>query len=426
MDEKPATVIAAGRGARSRGPVPWSARARMHSILFLVAMLALIGMMLSGAMLIAWRDFGRPRHALTWALGFGCAALQWALNTIIVYFRLPGGPPGQPLGFLYVAMVALILLGVRQRSGYRRRRIWLAAGYAAAVLSVPALTYVVPHRGLATLLPKLFTTIALTIAALSVVPRGRPATSAERGMMLVLGAYAVTEMTLGLIGVAGGARPDRELVFVYRRMSELMTPAAFTGTGLFAVFLIVADLSTRMTRLASTDPLTGLLNRRGLDEAVAQMAPSRAGDAPSGSVILADLDGFKQLNDRFGHVAGDRVLGLFARVMRDRARRGERIARIGGEEFALVLPGIPPDEAAGRAEELRALTADVRLPDEPDLAITASFGVAPLGGSGGGDMVTLVHAALGRADAALMRAKGEGRDRVLLDAPEYRDGAVRG
>lgn len=388
-------------------------------------MLALIGMMLSGAMLIAWRDFGRPRHALIWALGFGCAALQWTLNAIIVYFRLPGGPPAQPLGFLYIGMTAFVLLGVRARAGYRGRRLWLFLGWAAAVLSVPALTYLYPHRGLATLLPKIFTTAVLTIAALSVVPRGRPATSAERGMILLLGLYAISEMTLGLVGMAGGAAPSREMIRFYRRMSELMTPAAFTGTGLFAVFLIAADLSTRMKRLASTDPLTGLLNRRGLDEAIAQLARRHARTPLSGSVVVADLDSFKALNDRFGHPVGDRVLRLFARLVRDHSRRGELVARIGGEEFALVLPAVSAAEATIRAEELRLLTAAARLAEEPDLAVTASFGVAALAG-GGGQVAPAVQDAIARADTALIRAKGEGRDRVLQEDAADRNGAVSG
>lgn len=160
----------------------------------------------------------------------------------------------------------------------------------------------------------------------------------------------------------------------------------------------------RLARLTRLDPLTGLLNRRGL-EAVEH---AREGKALVGSVICADLDHFKDVNDRHGHAVGDRVLVVVADVLARAVRRGDSVARTGGEEFLVVLPGAPLAAALRIAEAARATLAATDI-DAPSgkLRVTSSFGVAERrAGESHED-------AIARADAALYGAKRAGRNRVV-------------
>lgn len=158
---------------------------------------------------------------------------------------------------------------------------------------------------------------------------------------------------------------------------------------------------------ASTDSLTGLINRRTLEERVRLL---EANGVPYG-VVLADLDHFKSLNDTYGHQAGDRALQLFATALRAAVRESDLVARLGGEEFAVVLPKLSIDEAAEAAERMRVALASA-VADSGGPRFTASFGVsASVYGEG---LETVLRA----ADAALYRAKELGRNRV-----ERADGA---
>lgn len=160
--------------------------------------------------------------------------------------------------------------------------------------------------------------------------------------------------------------------------------------------------------LAATDPLTGAYNRRGFfDLASIKLKKMRAQHRPI-SIAVIDLDRFKRLNDTFGHAVGDEAL----RAMVERATRTIRetdvIGRLGGEEFALLMPGVSCEQAAIRAEELRKAIAGIQLhSDQGAVRFTASIGVAELQGA---DEDLAI--ALRRADAALYQAKTLGRDRV--------------
>jgi diguanylate cyclase (GGDEF)-like protein len=168
-------------------------------------------------------------------------------------------------------------------------------------------------------------------------------------------------------------------------------------------------MRAQLDRLAHTDELTGLANRRMFQERGAQMLElaKRYGDPCS--LITFDLDHFKSINDRFGHEGGDVVLRTLGAYLRDFARTADLVARIGGEEFALVLPHTGLQVALVAAARLCDGIAGLRatMPDGQSVAFTASFGVAAYR-DGDADLATL----LSRADAALYRAKELGRNRV--------------
>lgn len=181
----------------------------------------------------------------------------------------------------------------------------------------------------------------------------------------------------------------------------------------FAVLRRRMDLLVAQVRQhASTDPLTGVLNRRGLDaRAAVELARSDRHGAVLAVVVL-DVDHFKVLNDTAGHEAGDEALRVIGQELRACARAHDVVARMGGEEFLMVLPETSLAEAGAVAERVRGRVA--RSTAERGAAVTLSAGVAVR--SPGQDLSAVRLA----ADAALYRAKLDGRDRTVLtgaDAP---------
>ncbi len=160
---------------------------------------------------------------------------------------------------------------------------------------------------------------------------------------------------------------------------------------------------------AVTDELTGLVNRRRFMTAL-ETETVRTSRLRPPSLILADLDDFKRVNDRFGHPVGDELLQAFSRAVLEHVRDIDIPARLGGEEFAVLLPETPLEGASAVAERLqRYLTATPLLvKNGQNIHATASFGVAELVEGEAGDEL------LRRADAALYRAKDEGKNQVVV------------
>jgi diguanylate cyclase (GGDEF)-like protein len=160
--------------------------------------------------------------------------------------------------------------------------------------------------------------------------------------------------------------------------------------------------------MATVDGLTGVMNRRRfLEIAETELARSRRYGRPL-SMIAVDLDHFKDVNDTLGHAAGDDVLAALARTLQDQTRRQDVVGRIGGEEFAVILPETTGEAAVELAERMRVNLSAVKLAvGGVPLTVTASLGVVQVRATD-----RTVEAALQRADAALYQAKRGGRDRV--------------
>jgi diguanylate cyclase (GGDEF)-like protein len=164
------------------------------------------------------------------------------------------------------------------------------------------------------------------------------------------------------------------------------------GVAYVAVVVTIQFLKRRLVAaerhqhaIARQDPLTGLANRRGFEEALTgalaaaeRTGGRRAGDGAGFALLLADVDAFKQINDRFGHTTGDRVLRELAARAAAEARGGDCVARIGGDEFALVAPGAGRAAAGRLAEALRAAAAEIVPGEGADpVSITVSYAVHP-------------------------------------------------
>ena len=218
----------------------------------------------------------------------------------------------------------------------------------------------------------------------------------RKPLMLRLGSSGDAETTLQLF--PGDERFPRET----RKLAEWLASQA-------AVALDNARLHDVVQRQAITDDLTGLVNRRRFIEALdAEVERARRFGSPL-TIVLADLDNFKQVNDEFGHHGGDVVLRAFADLIRSHVRDVDVSGRIGGEEFAILLPETDRAGAARVAERMRRSLNSVPISISEQSAIHAasSFGVAELAAEQSGDDL------LREADAALYRAKDEGKNRVV-------------
>lgn len=163
-----------------------------------------------------------------------------------------------------------------------------------------------------------------------------------------------------------------------------------------------------LSRLALSDPLTGLANRRAFDEAITREVARTARLCRPLSLLVLDLDRFKQVNDTYGHPTGDDVLNGLATLLARVCRRGDLPARLGGDEFAVLLPHTGLDQALLVAERIRRAVESAPLGRTSPVAVTVSIGSASVLSPEQGGPESLVA----RADAALYRSKSLGRNRV--------------
>jgi diguanylate cyclase (GGDEF)-like protein len=200
--------------------------------------------------------------------------------------------------------------------------------------------------------------------------------------------------TVGVIHATG--RPEAKVED--HRVDDLSTLAKLAGARL-GLLRVMAETQLQ----ASTDTLTGLLNRRSFSEQISAVPPHMYPIA----VAMADLDHFKTLNDTYGHETGDRALRLFSRVLSDSLRSSDVVARYGGEEFAIAFPECSAVEATRALNSVRAhLDAAITVGGLPKFTVSIGITEAETGED--------FNAVLRRADTALMSAKQQGRDRIVL------------
>ncbi len=311
------------------------------------------------------------RHAFGWLLIFG------GLDALLVKPVVQTG--AAPWAVYIVGGAVFILVG--------------AVGLWVEVS--PAVLTAAPFLGVACV--SLFTWTSepmLGAATFYLIPIGFSGLFLGRGNLVGTVLTVIASFTVAVV-----VAPDAHL-----RGQLLLSVVVVSVSGAALVYGLrvrVTTLTRDLVTAATHDPLTGLLNRRGV-------AVVRAEGAPV-SVVMFDLDHFKHLNDTQGHAAGDAALRRFAQALSACARADDVIGRVGGEEFVAILPGARADEAAVLAERVRtALGEDADAP-----VITVSAGVAATH-PGGEALDDVMH----RADAALLSAKRHGRDRVsVADAP---------
>lgn len=166
--------------------------------------------------------------------------------------------------------------------------------------------------------------------------------------------------------------------------------------------------------LSSIDPLTGLMNRRSITEHLEREQARRLRSGEPLSVVMIDLDHFKQINDTWGHQVGDDVLVKAAQILKNTVRQNDYVGRFGGEEFLIILPGMDKDGAALLAERIRkTITASpFSVDQEHQVSVTASLGLCACNQQQTRSITEIIRL----ADDALYKAKHSGRDRLVISA----------
>ncbi|MDN4038250.1 GGDEF domain-containing protein [Massilia sp. YIM B02443] len=312
-------------------------------------------------------------------------------------------PGGYALLFAGVAIEAGASWELARRPGWRRPT--LVAG-ALAILAF-FLCYLVDEEGLRGLAASLLLGAFYLSGSVALAWRWGEASLLRRFLAVASGALALVVASRGLsvLFLQGGwGWMSNEL------LAQLSSGALYLlmlGNGFGMLLLARERLQEALARLETIDPLTDVPNRRGFFQALAPwMALARRPGLPTALVVL-DLDQFKRINDGYGHPAGDAVLRHVVELTRRQLRDSDQLGRLVGVEFAILLPRTNLDEATLVAERIRAAIEATPVKSERALIrMTASFGVTTIRPE---DSTTTLF---GRADEALLQAKGEGRNRV--------------
>lgn len=361
------------------------------------------GLCLSTTMFAFWFASRRDVFKLTWAIGI--LALVAHVIAYSFYAKQPLVLTGAfmvallPLGFVFIYCAARQFFAMTMKPWHV-----VLPMVASLALSLPPLF--AGLDGVAFIVQYAAATILLTISG-NLYFRKRSEASVP--LLLMAGLYYTAALSFALCGLVllvngewtvGGA-PENWA----ERVNIVVAIIGMTGAGALSVALDQTRLAHHHRSEAVTDPLTGLLNRRGMILTV----PDKALGSYA-AIAIFDLDHFKQINDRHGHASGDEVLVRFANILEDGKRNRDVAVRLGGEEFALFMPRANGDHAAVAARRICAMLADEEFVGDGPFRCTVSAGIGF-----GDDRNPSVSDVLARADSALYAAKKAGRNRVEID-----------
>jgi diguanylate cyclase (GGDEF)-like protein len=299
--------------------------------------------------------------------------------------------------------------GARVFDGREARPGWVITGATVWVLAcqLPQFSHAVELRSL---LSNTIVTAFLWLTAFEFW-RGRDERLLSRWpAVFILFGHGVIFLLRSPLSVLLGPASDPALASAW--MNMISTEEVLATISIAFILLAMAKERTELhhKNAALLDPLTGLANRRAFLDAASQLTRTQtARDVPV-AVFMIDLDRFKSVNDRFGHSVGDEVLRIFAESAQVNLRPSDLVARLGGEEFAVLLADACRDNAFKVAERIRSTFAALAATVAGHAVnATASIGVAIIQ-----DPQQDVHALLAQADQALYRAKARGRNRVVV------------
>jgi diguanylate cyclase (GGDEF)-like protein len=354
-----------------------------------------------GTLLIFSWTLNRRLGAMAW-----WGAAFWLIAIGIGWANLGKGPPSYGVLLLANALGILsygaIYVGCRV---FNERPGILLPGGAGVAIWMCAFPFIYDSQGYRLILASLLTG---AYSALSAWELGRYATqtlASQRVAVVLLSGLAVFNLLRGLLGISLTSVPWID-TFARRWSSEMALFLVVIGPTLAFMFLSMAKerLKFEYKQAALVDDLTGIPNRRAFLQAASRLL-NRLNDRPA-SCLLFDLDNFKAINDRYGHAVGDRILGVFARTLTENLPRGT-FGRLGGEEFAAILP-IGAGDAAALAERIRHAFAEAgKAALGKTEEVTVSIGCATIPRAVAEDL-------LRRADHALYRAKESGRNVVVV------------
>lgn len=342
------------------------------------------------------------------------AAYGLGVFNVVLEFILPFQEDPRLVGiaiFLDFLLATLLIVAGLARH-YRQRVPWRVLGGIFAVSTVIILVIIDWPRAS-------FTRMALYQAPYAVVMavgawvilrhKAKRALDLILAGLFLLSALQFLAKPVLAAAIGSGARPQDYINSTYAAISQTAGAFLLIANGLLILLLLVRNLMEEMTARSETDTLSGLLNRRGFDDRVGPGIATLRRTGMPGAMIIADLDNFKAINDTYGHECGDAVIVAFARLLKDSAGEHFIVARLGGEEFGAFMPGVEAPGARLFAENVRTRFAALVFPFAAGgLRATVSMGVSQI------EPRDSPSDALRRADAALYKAKREGRNRVQV------------
>lgn len=340
-------------------------------------------------------------------LFFGSSCLVFSLGTSSQIFAIPSGIGSNAVvsAFLYTLSVLLLSDGLLRRSGKRLGKLGYHFGLLVVVGGIAYFFYV--DRQLLVRIYILNFGLGLILLATAWTLRHlRLGRSSERILFWILLAFSMHFFPRTVLTVGTRAPSAQDFGFSAFWLA-LQFSLAVLGVALALALLAVAigDKMEVLIQERATDPLTGLLNRRGFDEET--MLHFHISAARPVSLLVADIDHFKAINDTFGHEVGDHVLSGFGNLLLKAVRNIDVCGRLGGEEFAVLMPDCDAAGAFAFAEQLRNQVREAEFKGLPhSWKVTVSLGVAEVRPRE--DLAQVIS----RADAGLYAAKRAGRDRV--------------
>ena len=283
---------------------------------------------------------------------------------------------------------------------------WVSTAVAVALALIPtSIAFALGYSGIGTMIGN----IAIG-ALLMLIARHYGLARAESRLLMTANAICCVATAASFIACGYALAVQGQIILTSRpanwaeEINSIMAIAGLTGIGALSLTLNQMRIANRHKSDAMRDALTGLLNRRALFD-------GRMGIAPSGTaVVMMDLDYFKTINDRFGHDSGDRILMAFADVIHSNIRANDLAARMGGEEFCIIMPDAGPKASATVADRIRTqIEATTVQTENGPVRATVSAGIAVRSVE-----PETLQALLSRADAALYEAKASGRNRVQI------------
>ena len=362
----------------------------------------------AGGFLTVYTNDTRLRSARWLAVAYAIGAFGFVMDFAV---RDAAGPY---LG-AYVSnvpfMLALLVIAGGFHVRYGRALPWRAAG-AIFVVTIATMSVVIfhdPHSIHRALVMNFGSGLAYALAMPPVWDRR--GAKIERVLLVIL-ALSVVQSFLRPVAVIAMGMQGGTLAYsdsVYALTLHLVSAVCAISLGATLFFALGMDLVRNLHRRSEEDALTGLLNRRGFEARMRETFDRLDRTSLPCSLVVCDIDRFKEVNDTWGHGAGDAVIAAFARSLTDPGRASDVAARMGGEEFVVALWNTDAQGARLFAEARRTLFASMRIDALPSGEFrTASFGVAER--KSGETVEDLVR----RADDALYEAKHTGRDRVVV------------
>jgi diguanylate cyclase (GGDEF)-like protein len=382
--------------------------------------LLVAGLFAAAFMAIARYESQRP-PALRLACAYGVGMAYLAIEFAIPAFRDAGAPVTIAFAVFLVATMAFnAALAVKYEV---RLPSWPLLVFLVVTSGAVWLTQDMPRQSLARMMAYQLPYAVMQAVGLGIVWRSRQRHDRlDRLLMAALAASSLHFLAKPFIAHAlggWGANPQSYLTSPYAMVSQSLGTVLAIALALLMLVILVRDVLAEATSRSETDSLSGLLNRGGFQRQAELVVRDAARRHLPLALVIADLDHFKAINDGFGHACGDRVIEAFARLLREAAGGNHVAGRIGGEEFAILLPGSNLAGARLFAEGTRSAFGALPVESLPtDHRCSASFGVTELLPQDG------VADLMQRADRALYQAKKGGRDQVRV-ATEPSDGTPR-